>query len=1200
MLRSLAPVESSSTGRASAFATLDDTMTDGAGVHAVRLGGAPAAAVAAHLARRARLVGRPCIVVPGTPSTLWREVAQLAGLADLPTDVDSAAEALHGLIEGTKAVVVGSPAPSAWDEAVTRALASRGPVRSLVLLLGERGPSGIDEIGPLGDALDDEAIARWWAAAAVDGRVAAQGASLERLEGWWRASTRGLSTFEAAAPTVDPADETLWRRLSLAGRAWPIARLGALCALGSRARLEQAGVSIAHDGLIVLGTNAPMQADAGDRAAVAEALTAVFPADPWAHAQTAELLANDDPKAAEIAHARAITLAVDAIARIDLWARWGRAVDTMPAADRVACASRAVDLALERGDVDAASTWAERLLAESPTGLVSLLALGRACRARGDVVAAGAALERALIAATSPAERAEVLSSVAEVRYAQGAHADAERAAIEAEHSAGSPRVRLSARNTLGKLMLARGDFRTAESHFAADAQDATARGESSASLRAQLNRAIAVLSDGRLGEAKPMLEHVLQAGEAGGDSRAVAFALANLAVLAINRHDYAEALARNEQAIAVRRRLGERLDLARTVTNLAQLRLRLGLIDEAEQALRFGRAALSRGSTIPRAAHFALVSAQVFLARGDTIPARREIQTALAGAPTSSDAEMLSEAHRVSARIALEDGDLERAERDVDLAEKHAAEPRAVAELALLRAMVARGLGHPVASLAAAAVRAARDAADDGAQLEAHLLAAEVADADGDATSRARHLRHATALRDDVADSLPPALRSRFLARRELGRLLALSRTVSDDTGPPPPTPRSSGVVAPAPRQLVGDDPAVRSLLDGIRKVARTDATVLVYGESGTGKELVAEALHAESPRRDAPLVKVNCAALVESLLLSELFGHEKGSFTGASARRRGRFELAEGGTLFLDEIGDISPTTQVALLRVLQERTYERVGGTAPLRADVRVVCATNRDLAAMVQAGTFREDLYFRLTGIVLRVPALRDRTGDLPAIARALLLRIADERAESPKSLSAESLSLLARHRWPGNVRELENALRAASLFAEDDVIRPADVLDHVESMRVLRSAPVPEARPTQPSAGVEPAAFDPTDLVYAALKAGRFGLFDVKRNLERDCIARALAETRGNITRAAALLGMKRPRLSQLVKQYGLAVSSEGSLCPRPPSPSCSSSPFPAARWRSTATTVPLRATSPSQARRRKGRRLPPTRQPGRR
>ena len=183
------------------------------------------------------------------------------------------------------------------------------------------------------------------------------------------------------------------------------------------------------------------------------------------------------------------------------------------------------------------------------------------------------------------------------------------------------------------------------------------------------------------------------------------------------------------------------------------------------------------------------------------------------------------------------------------------------------------------------------------------------------------------------------------------------------------------------------------------------SNSTVLIRGESGTGKELVAEALHRASERANGPLVSVNCAALVETLLLSELFGHEKGAFTGAASRRRGRFEMADGGTLFLDEIGDISPRTQVALLRVLQEKTFERVGGTAPIRANVRIVCATHRDLKAMVERGEFREDLYYRLRGITLEVPPLRARLGDLPKIADHLLGRIATERSEHAEDARA---------------------------------------------------------------------------------------------------------------------------------------------------------------------------------------------------
>ena len=377
----------------------------------------------------------------------------------------------------------------------------------------------------------------------------------------------------------------------------------------------------------------------------------------------------------------------------------------------------------------------------------------------------------------------------------------------------------------------------------------------------------------------------------------------------------------------------------------------------------------------------------------------------------------------------------------------------------------------------------------------------------------------------------------------------------------------------------MVGDDPAIRGLLLAVRKVARSNSTVLIRGESGTGKELVAEALHRASERAGGPLVTVNCAALVETLLLSELFGHEKGAFTGAASRRRGRFELAEGGTLFLDEIGDISPRTQVALLRVLQERTFERVGGTAAIRADVRIVCATHRDLRSMVERGEFREDLYYRLRGITLEVPALRSRLGDLPRISEHLLGRIADERGESAKSLDEGALELLGRHRWPGNVRELENALRAASLFAETSVITARDLTDNVDDLKALGPARPGSNRPTLVSVSAA-AESDPslpdsgaslgeapslaedgelaesdaplpqieanaTAVAYAQVKLGCVSLSDIKRQIERDCIARALAETKGNITRAAAILGMKRPRLSQLVKQYGLAaISSE--------------------------------------------------------
>ena len=329
--------------------------------------------------------------------------------------------------------------------------------------------------------------------------------------------------------------------------------------------------------------------------------------------------------------------------------------------------------------------------------------------------------------------------------------------------------------------------------------------------------------------------------------------------------------------------------------------------------------------------------------------------------------------------------------------------------------------------------------------------------------------------------------------------------------------------------------------------------------------------------------MITVNCAALVETLLLSELFGHEKGAFTGAAARKRGRFELAEGGTLFLDEIGDISPRTQVALLRVLQGHTFERVGGTTPIRVDVHVICATNRDLRAMVERGEFREDLYYRLSRHHDRSPRAALPPGR-SARARRPPARPHRRRARrAEESRSRRRLELLASHAWPGNVRELENALRVAALFAETSEVTAAHLTENVDDLRSTAhkarlargreqladrsteaSDTLPVPAPSSPrSTAVEPgesgATLDDCDgdaplpdseasataVAYAQVRQGTLSLSDLKRQIERDCIARALAETKGNITRAAGLLGMKRPRLSQLVKQYGLAeVTSE--------------------------------------------------------
>jgi two-component system response regulator HydG len=313
-------------------------------------------------------------------------------------------------------------------------------------------------------------------------------------------------------------------------------------------------------------------------------------------------------------------------------------------------------------------------------------------------------------------------------------------------------------------------------------------------------------------------------------------------------------------------------------------------------------------------------------------------------------------------------------------------------------------------------------------------------------------------------------------------------------------------------PHGLVGRSEPMRRVLEQIRKVAATDATVLVLGESGTGKELVARALHDASARREKPFVSVSCAAIPEGLLESELFGHEKGSFTGAIRRKLGRFELAHEGTLFLDEVGEIPPATQVKLLRVLQERAFERVGGEETVEVDVRVISATNRDLAAMAREGRFREDLYYRLDVVSIALPPLRERPGDVEELARHLLSRIAPRLGRGVKGFSPEALECLRRHRWPGNVRELENVLEQALVFADGELVQPEDLPD------ALRRAPPASALP---------------------VPAGDRSLTEILEEQERQLILAAYERAKGVKAETARLLGIKPSALYYKLEKYGI-------------------------------------------------------------
>jgi len=310
----------------------------------------------------------------------------------------------------------------------------------------------------------------------------------------------------------------------------------------------------------------------------------------------------------------------------------------------------------------------------------------------------------------------------------------------------------------------------------------------------------------------------------------------------------------------------------------------------------------------------------------------------------------------------------------------------------------------------------------------------------------------------------------------------------------------------------IIGESPTMKEVFDIVRQVAPSRATILILGESGTGKELVAKAIHQLSPRAKMPLVTVHCAALSPTLQESEMFGHEKGAFTGAHERRIGRFEQANGGTLFLDEIGEVDASTQVKLLRFLGERTFERVGSNKTLTADVRLITATNKNLAELVKSGTFREDLYFRLRVVELKLPPLRERRTDIPLLVQAFLRRFAKENEKPVKAATPEAMDVLMNYSWPGNVRELEAAVESAVVLCRGDRITPHD-LPH--NLRDHESA-------------------------AANLEAkGLFVPAATVKDAEKQIIIRALKEADGNRTQAAKRIGMSRRTLHRKLHEYQL-------------------------------------------------------------
>ncbi len=313
----------------------------------------------------------------------------------------------------------------------------------------------------------------------------------------------------------------------------------------------------------------------------------------------------------------------------------------------------------------------------------------------------------------------------------------------------------------------------------------------------------------------------------------------------------------------------------------------------------------------------------------------------------------------------------------------------------------------------------------------------------------------------------------------------------------------------------VIGQSAGIRRALEMARKAAAANSTVLLLGESGTGKEVFSHAIHRWSPRRDMPFVVVNCVALSEHLLESELFGHEKGAFTGAHQAKKGKFEVAHGGTVFLDEIGDMPPGLQAKLLRVLQDHTFERVGGTKPFRADIRVIAATNRDLEKAVKEGRFREDLFYRLNVVAITLPPLRDRREDIPALVEGFLARYAAETKKTIRGATPEAMAMLAAHPWPGNIRELANVIERAVVLCAGEQIGPEDLA-------------LPGAGAAAPTAA-GPAA--------PSVTAGEF--HGQVKAYKQAILQAALRQAGGNQTRAAELLGINRTYLVKLLRELKL-------------------------------------------------------------
>jgi transcriptional regulator with GAF, ATPase, and Fis domain len=714
-----------------------------------------------------------------------------------------------------------------------------------------------------------------------------------------------------------------------------------------------------------------------------------------------------------------------------------------------------------------------------------------------------------------------------------------ERCASWLQSNPTAERDALAFRNVLGKALLVLGQAGEAINVFAKNVEAAEALGARHEAALARHNEGVAAYKKGDRQRAIDSWEAVPAT-----DRRVAAVAHANLGSLYAESGDFELALENLGRALSAFSRFSQGRDVVMAASNLARLHHFLG---DFERATELSEHALDRARALKEAyleASAQLTLGAVLLDRRALPEAIRRLDEARLGFERIGNDGYAALAAALKARAHLASS--ERAQAEVELGRRCVEKGVAHLQAAMLEVELTRGelcLALNDLHGASRAAGRAREALLERPDLEGpgrtYFLMGRLRVAAADTSGAQAEFQRAHRSLEELVQRVPPVRRTAFLSLQRRAEIIAavepelrLPRAMASLT-PKLPIDRQFG--------FVGRSAALNRITRQLEPIGKSNATVLIRGESGTGKELLAEALHQLSPRRHMPLVKVNCGAMVEELLLSELFGHEKGAFTGAIKERKGRFEMADGGTIFLDEIGDISPKAQVALLRVLQEREFERVGGSRTLKVDVRVICATNRDLETLIGQGRFRADLYYRLKGVMLELPPLRDRLEDLPILGQHFFDEIAKEKGEPARRLSEDALAVLTRYSWPGNVREFENVMRSAAIFAEGAVVMP-EAFSHVAELRALSepvesaSRPLPEPAPVgvvapTPAPAVVPAG--PIDFYELARERG-ISLKDLRQEIETQCIGRALADAKGNISEAARLLKMKRSRLSQIV------------------------------------------------------------------